>query len=79
VARGRGTARDAEEAVTIIAELFAGEQLTYHGPHYQVQTARLYSVPAVPPPIYVSGFGRSPRSWPRGSPTGISAWARRPT
>jgi alkanesulfonate monooxygenase SsuD/methylene tetrahydromethanopterin reductase-like flavin-dependent oxidoreductase (luciferase family) len=46
-----------EEAVTIIAELFTGEQLTYHGPHYQVETARLYSVPSVPPPIYVSGFG----------------------
>ena len=46
-----------EEAVTIIAELFTGEQLTHHGRHYQVDTARLYSVPEVPPPIYVSGFG----------------------
>jgi G6PDH family F420-dependent oxidoreductase len=46
-----------EEAVTIIAELFTGEQLTHHGPHHQVGTARLYSVPTVPPPIYVSGFG----------------------
>ena len=44
-----------EEAVTIIAELFTGEQLTYRGPHYQVETARLYSVPRVPPPVYVSG------------------------
>ena len=39
-----------EEAVTIIAELFIGEQLSYRGPHYQVETARLYSVPTVPPP-----------------------------
>jgi G6PDH family F420-dependent oxidoreductase len=46
-----------EEAVTIIAELFTGEQLTHHGPHYQAESARLYSVPRVPPPIYVSGFG----------------------
>ena len=46
-----------EEAVTIIAELFTGEQLTYRSPHYQVETARLYSVPRAPPPIYVSGFG----------------------
>jgi len=46
-----------EEAVTIIAELFTGEQLTHHGPHYQVETARLYSLPRVPPPVYVSGFG----------------------
>jgi G6PDH family F420-dependent oxidoreductase len=46
-----------EEAVTIIAELLAGELLTHRGQHYQVDTARLYSVPSVPPPIYVSGFG----------------------
>ena len=46
-----------EEAVTIIARLFTGEQLTHHGTHYQVDTARLYSVPDQPPPIYVSGFG----------------------
>jgi G6PDH family F420-dependent oxidoreductase len=46
-----------EEAVTIIAGLFTGEQLTHRGRHYQVDTARLYSVPEVPPPIYVSGFG----------------------
>ncbi len=36
-----------EEAVTIIAELFTGEQLTHHGRHYQVDAARLYSVPEV--------------------------------
>jgi G6PDH family F420-dependent oxidoreductase len=46
-----------EEAVTIIAELFTGEQLTHDGKHYQVDTARLYSVPRVPPPVYLSGFG----------------------
>jgi G6PDH family F420-dependent oxidoreductase len=45
-----------EEAVTIIAELFTGEQLTSRGSHYQVETARLYSMPRVPP-AYVSGFG----------------------
>ncbi len=46
-----------EEAVTIIAELFTGEQLTFHGKHYDVETARLYTLPETPPPIYVSGFG----------------------
>ena len=46
-----------EEAVTIITELFTGEQLTYDSKHYQVDTARLYSLPRVPPPVYVSGFG----------------------
>lgn len=48
-----------EEAVTIIAELVTGEQLTHHGRYYEVDTARLYSVPDVPPPIYVSGFGEN--------------------
>jgi G6PDH family F420-dependent oxidoreductase len=46
-----------EEAVTIITGLLTGEQLTHAGQHYQVDTARLYSVPRVPPPVYVSGFG----------------------
>jgi G6PDH family F420-dependent oxidoreductase len=48
-----------EEAVTIITRLFTGEQLTHDGKHYQVDTARLYSVPRVPPPVYVSGFGEN--------------------
>jgi G6PDH family F420-dependent oxidoreductase len=48
-----------EEAVTVIAELLTGEQLTHHGKYYEVDTARLYSVPEVPPPIYMSGFGES--------------------
>ncbi|MBV9450977.1 MAG: TIGR03557 family F420-dependent LLM class oxidoreductase [Streptosporangiaceae bacterium] len=46
-----------EEAIEIIVQLFTGEQLTHHGKHYQVDTARLYSTPAQPPPVYVSGFG----------------------
>jgi len=47
-----------EEAVTVITELFTGELVTHRGVHYEVDTARLYSVPRVPPPIYVSGFGQ---------------------
>jgi G6PDH family F420-dependent oxidoreductase len=47
-----------EEAVTILAELLTGEQLTYQGQYFRVDTARLYSLPGVPPPIYVSGFGK---------------------
>src|SRR5581483_10404792 len=39
------------------AGLLTGEQLTHRGTHYTVDTARLYSVPSQPPPIYVSGFG----------------------
>ena len=68
-----------EEAVGIIAELFAGGQVTHHGRHYTVETARLYSGPEAPPPIYVSGFGEQSAGWPRASPTATSASARRPT
>lgn len=46
-----------EEAVGVISRLFTGEQVTHHGRHYQVETARLYSVPCAPQPIFLSGFG----------------------
>jgi G6PDH family F420-dependent oxidoreductase len=46
-----------EEAVGLIRELFTGKLVTHHGRHYTVDTARLYSLPDSPPPIYVSGFG----------------------
>lgn len=46
-----------EEAVQVIRELFTGQLITHHGTHYTVDTARLYSVPGSPPPIFMSGFG----------------------
>ncbi|KRE43547.1 TIGR03557 family F420-dependent LLM class oxidoreductase [Knoellia sp. Soil729] len=46
-----------EEAVGIIRALFTGEQVSHRGRHYTVDTARLYTVPSTPPPIYVSAFG----------------------
>lgn len=46
-----------EEAVDIIRRLFAGETVTYGGDYYTVDTARLYTLPDEPPPIYISGFG----------------------
>ena len=46
-----------EEAVEVIRELFTGRLITHHGPHYRVDTARLYSVPGSPPPVFMSGFG----------------------
>jgi len=46
-----------QEAVTVMRELFTGKQISYHGEHYQVETARLYSLPGTPPPVHVSGFG----------------------
>jgi G6PDH family F420-dependent oxidoreductase len=47
-----------EEAVALIRDLFAGDQVNHSGRYFTAETARLYSVPAQPPPIYISGFGR---------------------
>ncbi|MBO0802034.1 MAG: TIGR03557 family F420-dependent LLM class oxidoreductase [Nocardiopsaceae bacterium] len=47
-----------EESVDIIRRLFSGEQVTHDGEYYEVETARLYTLPDQPPPIYVSGFGQ---------------------
>jgi G6PDH family F420-dependent oxidoreductase len=46
-----------EEAIEAIRELFTGRLITHHGKHYRIDTARLYSVPDQPPPIFMSGFG----------------------
>jgi G6PDH family F420-dependent oxidoreductase len=46
-----------EEAVEVIRKLFTGSLVTHSGPHFTVETARLYSIPESPPPIFMSGFG----------------------
>lgn len=46
-----------EEAVTVLRDLFGGEQVSHRGAHYTVSNARLYTVPDDPVPLYVSGFG----------------------
>ena len=46
-----------EEAVDVIRRLWTGEVVSHHGRHYTVDTARIYTLPDEPPPIYVSGFG----------------------
>lgn len=46
-----------EEAVALIRELWTGNVVTTRGRHYDVDTARIYTRPAEPPPIYVSAFG----------------------
>jgi G6PDH family F420-dependent oxidoreductase len=46
-----------EEAVDVIRRLFTGETVTYGGDYYTVDTARIYTMPDQPPPIYISGFG----------------------
>ncbi|MGH3347204.1 MAG: TIGR03557 family F420-dependent LLM class oxidoreductase [Nocardioides sp.] len=46
-----------EEAVELMRALWTGEVVTRSGPHYSVDTARIYTLPEHPPPVYVSGFG----------------------
>ncbi|MGF7236999.1 MAG: TIGR03557 family F420-dependent LLM class oxidoreductase [Frankia sp.] len=46
-----------DEAVAIIRKLWTGDTVTHVGRHYTVHNARIFSRPAEPPPIYVSGLG----------------------
>jgi G6PDH family F420-dependent oxidoreductase len=46
-----------EEAVEVIRLLLGGDEVSHHGVHYEVQEARIYTLPEKPVPIYVSGFG----------------------
>ena len=46
-----------EESIELIRELWTGTQVSHHGEHYDVENARIYTLPDAPPPILVSGFG----------------------
>ncbi len=46
-----------EEAIAIVRALWTGELTSHHGRHFTVENARIYSMPAEPPPILVSAFG----------------------
>jgi G6PDH family F420-dependent oxidoreductase len=46
-----------EEAIELIRKMFSGHLITHRGKHYHVDTARLYTRPDRPPPIYMSGLG----------------------
>jgi G6PDH family F420-dependent oxidoreductase len=47
-----------EEAIEVIRALWTGEMVRgYQGPHYTVDDARVFTRPAAPPPIIVSGLG----------------------
>ncbi len=46
-----------EEAVDVIRLLHKGNEISHHGEFYEVQEARIYTLPDKPVPIYVSGFG----------------------
>lgn len=51
-----------KEAIGIIRALWSGELVSHRGEFYTVDQARLYTLPAKPPPIYVAGTGASSAS-----------------
>src|SRR3954453_1277676 len=46
-----------EEAVDLMRRLWSGEVVTVRGEHYDIDTARIYTLPDEPVPVYVSAFG----------------------
>ncbi|MBY8862226.1 TIGR03557 family F420-dependent LLM class oxidoreductase [Nocardia sp. CA2R105] len=46
-----------EEAVQLIRRMHRGDTVSHHGTYYEVQEARIYTLPEQPVPIYISGFG----------------------
>jgi G6PDH family F420-dependent oxidoreductase len=46
-----------EEAVEVMRKLWSGQTVSHRGKYYTVDSARLYTIPDQPPPVYVSGFG----------------------
>ena len=46
-----------EEAVAVMRELWTGKLVDLRGAYYSVDQARIYSLPAKPPPVLVSAMG----------------------
>lgn len=46
-----------EESVEVMRALWTGDEVTLHGEHYDVEAARIFTLPATEIPIYVSAFG----------------------
>ena len=45
------------ESIEIIERLFTGKVVKHEGKHFRVESARLYTLPESPPPIYVATSG----------------------
>lgn len=45
------------ESVEIIEKLFTGKSVKHSGKHFRVESARLYTLPDAPPPIYIATSG----------------------
>jgi len=45
------------EAIEIIQKLFTGKDVKHKGEFFQMETCRLWTMPATPPPIYIATSG----------------------
>ena len=45
------------EAIEVIRKLFTGKTVKHRGTHFNLESARLYTMPEKPPPIYVATSG----------------------
>jgi coenzyme F420-dependent glucose-6-phosphate dehydrogenase len=45
------------ESIEIIERLFSGKVVKHQGTHFRVESAKLYTLPEAPPPIYVATSG----------------------
>ncbi|ABG03195.1 luciferase-like protein [Rubrobacter xylanophilus DSM 9941] len=45
------------ESIEVIRRLFTGKKVKYQGEHVTLESARLYTLPETPPPIYVATAG----------------------
>jgi coenzyme F420-dependent glucose-6-phosphate dehydrogenase len=45
------------ESIEIIQQLFTGKKVKYRSSHFNLESARLYTMPDAPPPIYVATSG----------------------
>jgi len=46
-----------EEAITVIRELWRGDEVTFYGDFFTVENARVYTLPEAPPPIMFAAGG----------------------
>ena len=46
-----------EEAIAVMRDLWTGELVSHDGEFFEVDTARLYSLPDEPPPVYIAASG----------------------
>jgi coenzyme F420-dependent glucose-6-phosphate dehydrogenase len=45
------------ESIEIIEQLFSGKKVKHRGAHFTIESAKLYTLPPSPPPIYVATSG----------------------